>query len=58
MQSFPIDWGEFYEAGFSVDVTRERYCETVQTSNDCGEFSSTVAIMNMMPNTMKPFMTQ
>ena len=27
-------------------------------SNDCGEFSSPVAVMNMMPKMMKPFMTQ
>ena len=49
--SSPIDWGEFCEAGFSADVTREWDCEAVYTSNHCDG----VAVMNIM---MKPFMTQ
>ena len=32
--------------------------ETLYTSNHFGEFSSAVAVMKMMPNMMKPFMTQ
>ena len=58
MWSSPIDWGELSGARFSADVTMEWDCETVYTPNDCGEFSSPVAVMNMMPKMMKPVMTQ
>ena len=55
---FNMDRGEFCEAGFSADVTTKRDCETVQTPNDGGELSNSVAVKNMMPDMMKPFMTQ
>ena len=47
----------FLRSSSPWSFTTERDCETAQTSNDCGELSNGVAVRNMMPDTMKLFMT-